>query len=253
MNGIRREKIREFVEQNQYATVDQLTTLFPNVSLMTIHRDLTFLQEQGFLVKVRGGARYIADSQGEPAFAAREILGREAKQKVGLKATRFVSGSSSVFIDAGTTMLAFAKEVPNIQASIVTSGPNIALELAKKPLLTVSLCGGVLNKNNLTLSGSVAIDALSSINIDTAFTVASGYGAEYGFTCGMESEAAIKELVTRKARTSVMMLDASKLGKVLPYTFARLEDYDILITDKDPQELPAELRRAAEEAGVALV
>ena len=28
-----------------------------------------------------------------------------------------------------------------------------------------------------------------------------------------------------------MMLDSSKIGKINPYTFARLEDIDVLITD----------------------
>ncbi len=38
-----------------------------------------------------------------------------------------------------------------------------------------------------------------------------------------------------------MMLDSSKIGKINPYTFARIEDIDVLITDdhfpKDCKEL----------------
>ena len=35
-----------------------------------------------------------------------------------------------------------------------------------------------------------------------------------------------------------MMLDSSKIGKIMPYTFARLEDIDVLITDDNfPPEL----------------
>ena len=35
-----------------------------------------------------------------------------------------------------------------------------------------------------------------------------------------------------------MMLDSSKIGKINPYTFARIEDIDVLITDdRFPKEI----------------
>ena len=238
MNGIRRERIREFVELNQIVTLNQLSTLFPDVSLMTIHRDLSYLQDQGFLVKIRGGARYIANIANEPAFAAREIINKSAKQIIATKSLPFLAGSSSIFIDAGTTMMALAKQMPDIGANVMTTGPNIALELAKKPLITVNLCGGVLNKSNLTLSGDAAIESLTGINIDTAFIVASGYSPQSGFTCGMESEARIKRMIIQKARTSVILMDSSKFDRLLPYTFAVPGDFSCMITDLDPHVLP---------------
>lgn len=253
MNTIRRENMREFIEKEEVVTLDQLTELFPEVSLMTVHRDLNFLQEQGFLVKIRGGARYIANVASEPVFAAREIVSKEEKDKVAEKAVEFLKGASSVFIDAGTTMMAFARKVPNTNLSIVTNGPNIALELAKNQMITVNLCGGVLNKNNLTVSGTATLETLSAINIDTAFLVASGYHADCGFTCGLESEAEVKKLVTQKARNKIMMIDSSKLGRVLPYTFSDVSSYDYLITDLDPEELPKELREQAEKHNVTLI
>ena len=37
-----------------------------------------------------------------------------------------------------------------------------------------------------------------------------------------------------------MMLDSSKIGKIMPYTFAHLEDINVLITDDGfPPELKA--------------
>jgi DeoR/GlpR family transcriptional regulator of sugar metabolism len=241
------------VEENHIVTLPQLSALFPEVSLMTIHRDLSQLQEDGFLVKIRGGARYIANVSNEPAFAAREIVGKSAKQAIAGKAVPFLSGSSSIFIDAGTTMMAFAKHIPDVQANVMTTGPNIALELARKPMMTVNLCGGALNKNNLTLSGDTAIDCLSGINIDTAFVVASGYSQGSGFTCGMESEARIKKLVVGKARTSIVLIDSSKFERMLPYTFAGLSDFSCMITDLDPAALPEPLLGAARAAGLRVV
>ena len=241
MNLVRREKIRQFVEAQGVASLQQLLKLCPGISLMTIHRDLKYLESQGFLVKVRGGARCVVDHSGEPAFAVREVLEQSAKRTIADKAVPLLLDSGSVFIDAGTTMMAFARQIPDIHANILTTGPNIALELATRPLLTISLCGGVLNKNNLTLSGTAALDYLGGINIDTAFIVPSGYGSQTGFTCGMEAEARIKKMIIKKARTRIIMVDSSKFERILPYTFAALSDFDYMITDLNPHELPANL------------
>ncbi|MCL2068688.1 MAG: DeoR/GlpR family DNA-binding transcription regulator [Oscillospiraceae bacterium] len=239
MNTIRREKIRQYVDEHGVATLPQLCVLCPGVSLMTIHRDLSHLEGQGLLVKIRGGARCVSDHSGEPAFAARDIVNRTAKQIIAGKALQFLQGHASVFIDAGTTMMAFARQVPDMQANVVTTGPNIALELAGRPSLAISLCGGMLNKSNLTLSGDAAVESLSHINIDIAFIAAAGYSKGAGFTCGMESEARIKRLVIQKARTRIMMMDSSKLEKLLPYTFADIRDFDRIITDLDGNDFIA--------------
>jgi DeoR/GlpR family transcriptional regulator of sugar metabolism len=253
MNAVRREIIREFVEEHGVATLAQLCALCPGVSKMTIHRDLTYLEDKGLLVKIRGGARCVSDHPGEPAFAARDIVNREAKQIVGAKALSLLSGSQSVFIDAGTTMMAFARQIPDIGANILTTGPNIALELATRPSMTISLCGGALNKLNLTLSGDAAVESLAGINIDVAFIACAGYSAGAGFTCGMESEARIKKLAAEKARTCVMMLDSSKLGKLLPYTFADIPDFNCIITDLPPKDLPKSILTEVRNNSVKLL
>ncbi len=241
MNSVRREKIRKCVEKNNVVTLEQLTALLPEVSLMTIHRDLNFLEEQGLLQKVRGGARYIGGGASEPAFSAREIVNKRQKQQLSEKAISLLSGINNLFVDAGTTMMAFARLLPDTPMHIVTTSPNIAIELAKKQNPVVDVCGGTLNKQNLTLSGAPAMEMLSRINIDTAFLVASGYTEAGGLTCGKESEAQIKSLIISKARRVIVLMDTSKLDRLLPYTFGRLSDVDYLVTEVAPASLPTEL------------
>lgn len=253
MNSVRREKIREFVEKNNVVTLEQLAALLPDVSLMTIHRDLNYLQDQGLLQKMRGGARYTGGGASEPAFSAREIVNRRQKQQLSEKAAALLGGVNSLFIDSGTTMMAFARLLPDTPVHIVTTSPNIAIALAKKRYPIVDICGGTLNKLNLTLSGTPALEMISRINIDTAFLVASGYSAASGFTCGQESEARIKSLVIEKSRRSIVLMDTSKLERLLPYTFGRLADVDYLVTEAEPSKLPEDLVRLAAEAGVTLL
>ncbi len=251
INNLRREEIRKYIEGKGVVTVKELSALFSSVSLMTIHRDLDTLEHDGYIVRVRGGAKYVGSTADhEPAYELRAIKNKSAKETIARKAVQLFSGGSAVFIDAGSTMMELAKVIPDIPASIVTNGPNIAMELAKKNNITVNLCGGTLNRSNLTVTGSAAIEMLSRINIDTAFIVASGYSTEGGFTCGREAEAVVKREVIRKARNVVMLIDNSKLGGMLPFTFATMDDIDHMITEA---QVPEAIAEEAERCGVDLM
>jgi len=59
MHEIRQEKMNRFIQEREVVTIKELHASFPEVSLMTIHRDLDVLKAGGFITKVRGGARSI--------------------------------------------------------------------------------------------------------------------------------------------------------------------------------------------------
>lgn len=83
MYSIRREKLREYLRENGTVTIRELCAAFPDVSTMTIHRDLDALEEEGCVVKMRGGARFLADTRAEPAFPVRAVENPGAKERIG--------------------------------------------------------------------------------------------------------------------------------------------------------------------------
>ena len=56
MNQLRRENIGKYIREKGAVTVKEVSALFPDVSLMTIHRDLEKLEEEGTIIRTRGGA-----------------------------------------------------------------------------------------------------------------------------------------------------------------------------------------------------
>ena len=56
MNQIRRERIRKYIQEKGVVSVKEINSLFPDVSVMTIHRDLTKLEEERLIIRTRGGA-----------------------------------------------------------------------------------------------------------------------------------------------------------------------------------------------------
>lgn len=252
MNQIRRENIGKYIQEKGAVTVKEIGALFPDVSLMTIHRDLEKLEEEGSIIRTRGGAMPTVPgiSPTEAKLEARMQTNMKAKREMAQKALRLIEPGSAVFLDAGTSSMALAQALPDIDVNIFTTGPNIALELGKLSIPTIHMCGGTLNRLNQAVSGQSTLDMLKSINIATAFLGVSGYTEKGGFTCGKEDEMLVKRLMMKRAGQCVILMDSSKCGKILPYTFGDVEDADYIVSDGN---LPQELVQRAEEASTIIL
>ena len=249
MNQIRQDRLKEFIEQNNVVTIKQLQNLMPDVSLMTIHRDLDALVDSGVIVKFRGGAKSVRHA-GDPEFNVRVRDNNAGKMAIARKALDLIQPHSSVFLDASTTNLVLARCLPDINLNIITTGPSIALELCRLHNPVVTLCCGTVSRKNLAVSGQNTLEMLDKINIDIAFIGVSGCSLDAGFTCGTESDMLVKRKVIQKARTTVLMCGKEKLSALMPYTFATFADVDYLITDA---QLPENFIQAAQEANVKIL
>ena len=211
MSNIRQERIKEYIEKKNVVTIRELQELFPDVSLMTIHRDLDALMAEGVVVKFRGGAKSVKH-EGDPEFNVRMRENNAGKITMARKALELIQPHSAIFLDASTTNLALAGILPDINLNIFTTGPSIALELCKLHNPSVTLCCGTINRKNLALSGQNTLEMLEKINIDMAFIGVSGCSLDAGFTCGTEGDMLVKRLVIQKARRSVLMCGRQKLN-----------------------------------------
>lgn len=249
MNNIRLTLIRDYIEKNNVVTIRELQALCPDVSLMTIHRDLDILVQSGTVIKVRGGARSVRHT-GDIGFDVRLQENNSGKMSIAKKALELIQPGSSVFLDASTTNLMLARILPDIDLNIFTTGPNIAIELCRLHRPNITLCCGTLNRKNMALTGQNTLEMLQRINFDIAFIGVSGCSAEAGLTCGTESDMVIKRMLIRKSRRSVVMCDHSKFSRLMPYTFASFEDVDYLISDVP---VPQTIECAANTAKVILL
>ena len=253
MNQLRREHIGKYIQEKGAVTVKEIGALFPEVSSMTIHRDLEKLEEEGIIIRTRGGAVSAipqGSSSTEAKLEARMQTTMRAKREMAQKALQLIEPGSAVFMDAGTSNMALAQALPDMDVNIFTTGPNIALEIARLSVPTIHMCSGTLNRYNQAVSGQSTLKMLEEINIATAFLGVSGYTDEGGFTCGKEDEMLVKRLMMKKAGKKIILMDSSKCGKILPYTFGNVEDADYIISDG---KLPSELAERAAKAGTKIL
>lgn len=238
MSPQRREIILSMLREKGSVTLRELEAVFPGLSTMTLRRDLEFFENIGEAVRVRGGARYVKEQSTahEDIYELREIKNRAAKEHIAAKAVAFAEQGRSIFIDSGTTAMCLARLLPDAPLAILTSGPNVAVEVSSKFKPAVTLIGGLINRASLSVSGMQAVEFIKDFNIDVAFVVASAFSAEDGFTCGNMAECELKRAIISKAKKTIMLADCAKAGKSMPFTFARMSDADILITECEPPE-----------------
>lgn len=248
----RRETILTLLKEKGEVTLHELERRFPELSSMTLRRDLEFFENLGQAQRIRGGARYIKPSgaNAEDIYALREIKNRPAKEHIASIAAQFAETGRSIYIDSGTTAMCLARFLPDTNLSIITSGPNVAVEVAGKFKPGITLLGGLINRSTLSVSGAQALDFIKTVNVDVAYLVASAFSVESGFTCGNIGECELKRTVAAKAKKVIVLADSSKFGKIMPFTFIPLDTADILVTESEPS---AEVIGAAKRSGVELM
>ena len=237
MNAFRRQAINDHIQTNGKTTYEELTRLFPDVSCMTLRRDIEALEQEGFVVRVRGGARSVSSIyESDDKYAIRAAANVGQKTEVALKTLNYIEPEHSLYFDSGSTVMLIANNLTNQYYSITTAAPNIAIELIKKNKIDVNLLGGRFNRDTIAVAGISAIEQVNSINIDTAVMATSGFSIDCGFTSGEYDEVQLKKAVIKRARKVIVVMDSSKLGKALQYTFAGLEDIDMIVLDKAPDD-----------------
>lgn len=98
------------------------------------------------------------------------------------------------------------------------------------------MIGGLLRPSTEAVVGIPAIDTIRQYNFTKCFMGANGVDAERGFTTPDISEAAVKTAVMKQSEECFVLADSSKFGKVLPVTFADLDEACIL-TDRLPNPI----------------
>ncbi len=202
------------------------------VSEDTIRRDLRELAKDGLLQRVHGGA--LPSSPAIADYHVREQMAPSAKEKLGRAAAGLIKPGQIVFLDGGTTNLQLARNLPpNLEATIITHSPSIAVELAQHPSVEVELIGGRLFKHSIVSMGAASAEAISGIRADLFFLGATGVHPETGATTGNREEAAIKRLIARQCAETILVATQDKIGAASPYLILSLEEIATIVVDAD--------------------
>ncbi len=225
-------------------TVAELAADF-GVSLATLRRDLQLLEEQKLLGRTHGGAVAI-DVAHELPVRYRTNQRREQKLAIARMAVTRIPLGAVVGLTGGTTTTEVARQLTvRDSLTVVTNALNIAAELAIRPKVKVVVPGGVARPQSYELVGVWSEQALRGINIGVAVVGVDGVDADGGITTHDEVEAQTNAALLARARTVVVVADASKVGRVHLARIAGLDRVDEVITDPAADPRAVERIRAA--------
>ena len=253
----RRADIVTYIKTHGSVSFNELKNRFPDASDMTLRIDLKELDEQGKIIRFRGGAKPVQEqARPDDSYFLRTTRNLEPRQLIARKAVEYLKGqlarkpTVSIFLDAGVTINEIAKIFPDEWCTIVTNGIANAYELAvlKRPSITV--LGGTLNRYNCNCDSAANIDVLERMNFDLSFIPAAGYSPEAGFTCGKEVIDEIRDIIKKHSQKVIVPLDSSKFGVVYPVTHLKITDLDMVICDDD---LPEDMRAHFTGMGVEIL
>lgn len=236
----RREKIIQFVNQNGEVSFAAIKALLPDVSEMTLRRDLDTLGQNKSLIRVFGGAKSIALFVGasEANYAKRSIEHASAKEQIAQKAVSLIHDDSIIFLGSGTTATELAKIFPNGKYYVVTTGLNCAIELSSRPDVSVIMIGGTVNKNSFCVNGTIASRMIDDMHFSLAFMGTSGYLIGRGFTTSVAEDYMLRKQIIEQSDCTAILMDSSKYGQVGSnlLTFVRTERVTYLVSDDNLSE-----------------
>ena len=208
-------------------------SLLLNVSEDTVRRDLKELVDEGFILKVHGGA--ISKSLVTPFNQETNVYALDFKQSIASKAVSLIKKNTTILTEGGTTIIELAKSIPsNINATFFTISPQIAITLSNHSNLDVITIGGKLNKDANLHTGSSVINQLSEIKADLCILGANGFSLEDGLTDIDWEVVQVKKAIIRSSRKTAVLCISEKLNSSRSLKICDLNQIDYLITELPP-------------------
>ena len=235
------KKVLEILEIQQYASVDELSTVL-RVSTSTIRRTLDVLQQKGLVTRTHGGVKINSDNNFSPSFTFRIHQNSFEKKKIALSAIKLIKNGDIIFLDGSTSAFYIAeylKEFENIR--VITNGIDTLSLLSKNKILAYSTSGQVSTENPSVLVGRYAEDMICNFHADIAFFSAQAMDNNGEIYDCFEDEIFIRRAMIKNAKTKVFLCDNTKFGKISPYHLGSLKNIDYVASNQPlPVSIPNE-------------
>ncbi|MEM8556378.1 MAG: DeoR/GlpR family DNA-binding transcription regulator [Bacteroidota bacterium] len=222
------------------AVVDLSAAL--DVSEVTIRKDLRMLEERSLLYRTHGGAHLRNPFAPDRPVSEKATQHVDEKRRIGTAAAAHVQPGDALILGSGTTMVEIARrlaETPKTGLTVVTSAANVVLELTPLPDAEVILLGGVVRPSSASVVGAFAEAMLRDVTCDTLFLGVDGLDVEHGLTTSNAQEALLNRAMLQAAHRTIVVTDASKVGRRGFHRICGLDAIDRLITDTALDEATA--------------
>ena len=233
----RRNQIVEILRSNPLVRVDKLAEQL-QVSVITIRRDLQYLEDNGLLTRFYGGARATEhiSKEVDEVETCRAMIARYAAS--------LVEDGDTIFINTSRNALDIIPYITKNNVTVITNnGKAISRERGEN--VSIILTGGELRYPKEAMVGDFAVRNLQNIFAKKAFIGCSGISAQAGVTTEIANEVNVNQLMIEHATQEVYVLaDHTKIGLSSSFTSCSIDRVKHLITDEKAPADELELMKA---------
>jgi DeoR/GlpR family transcriptional regulator of sugar metabolism len=232
---VRHEEIIRLVSKLREVSVVTMTERF-NVSEATIRKDLSLLEEMGYLVRTHGGAMLAEDRKREEPLSSRQAKALEEKMAIVARAREFIHEGDTIYLDSGSTCALLAREIRDMTVRVICHSLGVYRELGSSPGVSLFSLGGSYRKDAESFIGPIAVDNLKYFQIETCFIGTASFNDKGIFSAQNIIEAQLKAEALKTSKRRIIVADCSKYGTFGFSVFARPGDFDVFITDSGFKE-----------------
>lgn len=231
------DEIKSILLTRKEITVQQLCSYF-KVSAVSIRKDLTKLEEDGFLKRIYGGAVLVEHAANIPK-SSEFCLDNPIFYQLAEYACSCICDGDIIFLGSGRTCCILAKLLHKFSnLSVVTNNITALDDLLASGARIYLIGGEVTSTEGITLFSSPENPShfTSNIRVNKAFTSISGIDLNKGLTVNSIISTYIYQYLPTIANKWYLMVSSDKFNKLSMYSAADLQDIDYVITDRCPPE-----------------
>lgn len=229
----RQKYLIDILSEKGQITISELVDRL-RVSADTLRRDLSDLEKQGLAQKNHGGA--IALNLSAMNRQNRNTLLPDTKKRLGKMVAEKIPGGSTLFLDAGSTVLAVATQIQG-PMTVITPSLDIAQHFSTRADIQLILLGGKWDMQQRLFAGSATVSLLERYRADIAVLGTCALHADLGLSASQEADAEVKRAMLAASAEHWLVADHMKLNHCEPWQVAGLADIHQLFLDRPWDEL----------------
>lgn len=204
-----------------------------DVHPMTIRRDFDAFVLAGLARRVRGGVVTL----GGDDFTQRKHHNAEAKRQIAEKLRSMISPDTAIALDSSTTVHALAESLSGVSPiAVITNGFSAFQALHGREGVKSYLTGGEREEQNLSLVGSLAVQAVQQFTLDMCFLSTMSIDPIFGTSELTLEQVAVKQAMIAASQVAVLAVDSSKFETRARFRSLPVSKFDILVTELEPTD-----------------
>jgi DeoR family transcriptional regulator of aga operon len=239
----RLDRILRMLEESKQLRVDFICQEL-KVSPATVRRDLEYLDQQGSLQRVHGGAVALHKSPPESPVFQRMNIESESKRRIGVAAAALIKPGETLFLGSGTTVVQVARNIKNIDdLTVITNSLLVTSELMDCMNINLVALGGIVRRSEYSSIGNITEAALSGLFADKVIIGIHGIDINQGLTNHYLPETMTDRKIIHMGKQLIIVADHTKCGVISTSQVAPITTINTLVTDQGtPLEFVDQLR-----------